>query len=147
MKAHTATRDVDDDNNNDNLYNMKKKLGVLDIDVNIKNNHNDEHGDDDDDVYQEFYQTVTQSTFPYVFICEVCQLQQTYLRNNRSSNEKSLKGFPNYNYSIIMTASGTLSIHHLFRKLPLFTGEGGRRLSALPYCDCVLKLELVCYQS
>ena len=96
MKAHTATRDVDDDNNNDNLYNMKKKLGVLDIDVNIKNNHNDEHGDDDD-VYQEFYQTVTQSTFPYVFIREVCQLQQTYLRNNRSSNEKSLKGFPNYN--------------------------------------------------
>jgi len=100
MKAHTATRDVDDDNNNDNLYNMKKKLGVLDIDVNIKNNHNDEHGDDDDDdddVYQEFYQTVTQSTFPYVFICEVCQLQQTHLRNNRSSNEKSLKGFFNYN--------------------------------------------------
>ena len=96
MKAHTATRDVDDDNNDDNLHNMKKKLGVLDIDVNIKNNHNDEHGDDDD-VYQEFYQTVTQSTFPYVFIREVCQLQQTYLRNNRSSNEKSLKGFPNYN--------------------------------------------------
>ena len=75
MKAHTATRDVDDDNNNDNHYNMKKKLGVLDIDVNIKNNHDDEHGDDD--VYQEFYQTVTQSTFPYVFIREVCQLQQT----------------------------------------------------------------------
>lgn len=99
MKAHTATRDVDDDNNNDNLYNMKKKLGVLDIDVNIKNNHNDEHGDDDD-VYQEFYQTVTQSTFPYVFIREVCQLQQSCLRNNRSSNEKSLKGFPNYNEGI-----------------------------------------------
>merc|ERR1711991_452659 len=52
---------------------------------------------DDDDVYQEFYQTVTQSTFPYVFIREVCQLQQTYLRDNRSSNEKPLKGFPNYN--------------------------------------------------
>ena len=91
------TRDVDDDNSNDNHYNMKKKLGVLDIDVNNKNNHDDEHGDDDDDVYQEFYQTVTQSTFPYVFKREVCQLQQTYLRNNRSSNEKSLKGFPNYN--------------------------------------------------
>ena len=48
---------------------------------------------------------------------------------------------------VVMTASGTLSIHHLFRKLPLFTGEEGRRLSALPYCDCILKLVLVCYQS
>ena len=71
---------LDKEHNEDN---DKKKL-LIDV-------YNNDHD------HQEFYHAVTQSTFPCAFIRDVCQLQQTYLRNNRSSNEKSLKGFPNYN--------------------------------------------------